>query len=704
MITTAVIGRVLGQYVLDWLHERKVRKKLQKDPITIKEIKVAASDRSKIYIRQDCQDNDPAAGEAPVQLRPIFAELDYLLGPPLHARCIMILADSGMGKTALLSKYYAYHWSSAKRSARFDLLVVPLNRPDADEVIGRVPAEKRNQTVLFLDALDEDPFANMDCQKRLEYIAGLAEIFYCVLITCRTQFFSNEAAITIPALIPVIAGPVSLGETPPISFKKIYMSPFSNIQMRHYLWKRFLLRFHPIIFRSALRTAKRFADLISRPMLLTYIQDLVNEKRELQYTFEVYQTIVEEWLKREITIKNLAKDATKLLDFSYKMAGELFAKGLDRLPENVLKEMADSFIVELKYHNRLHLKEIQQRSLLNRDDRGNWKFAHRSIMEYLLVRECFNLGVQPFWVLAGKPWTNEMKVFASEMSCSKQFERFTGINIKGIDLDFMVTPFTGAKLNCSFTVRDIVYHMHWIRPGKFDMGSPAEEKGRSNDEKQHEVILTNSFWLSETAVTRALWIAVMGTNPRTSVNLQMKRVSMEIKRLSMKKKPTKFNESQLPVECVSWDDCQEFIRKINQMKPGLDLRLPTEAEWEYACRAGTKTKYYWGDEFDKIKNYAWWKGNSEGCTHPVGKMKANPWGLYDMIGNVWEWCQDYYGKNYQENPKQNPTGPAGGSDRVLRGGCYWNDSTANLRSAYRNKSSPAYGGDNFGFRFLRSVP
>jgi len=664
-ITTAVVGRVLGQFVLDWLKERKIRKKLQKDPYTINEIKVAAADHSRVYIYQDCQNNDPSGDTASVQRRSVFAELDHLLGPPLQARIIMILADSGMGKTALLSKYYAYHWSSTKRSAKFNLVVVPLNRQDADRIIGLVPMEKRNQTVLFLDSLDEDPLANIDCQRRLQDIAVLANQFHCVLVTSRTQFFSNEAAITISAPIPVIAGPVGLGETPPVSFKKIYLSPFSNIQMRQYLRKRFLLRFHPITFFHARTTAKQFADLISRPMLLTYIQDLVNEKRELRYIFEVYQIIVEQWLKREVTVKHLAKNSTELLGFSHKMAGELFANGLDRLSEHELKNMALSFTVVLDY------MEIQQRSLLNRDDKGNWKFAHRSIMEYLLVRECFNFDMQPFWVSAVRPWTDQMKLFAREMSHSKKFEKFNGINIKGINPDFMATPFTGLELEGSFTCFNVEYNLRWIPPGKFDMGSPAEEQQRQTDEKLHEVILTKGFWLADTTVTQALWTKVTRRNP----------ASYQVK--------------DLPVENVSWDDCQEFIRLLNEIIPGLEVRLPSEAEWEYACRAGTRTPFLFGENItpDQV-NY---NGN---CPYAKGRkgeyrkryvsvkeLPCNEWGLFQMHGNVWEWCQDWYGE-YATGSVTDPQGPSSGMERVLRGGS-WSCHASHCRSAMRWHSGGA---------------
>lgn len=211
-----------------------------------------------------------------------------------------------------------------------------------------------------------------------------------------------------------------------------------------------------------------------------------------------------------------------------------------------------------------------------------------------------------------------------------------------------------------------------IPAGKFTMGSPASEDGRSSDETQHEVTLTRPFELMVTPVTQALWQAVMGNNP------------------------SHFKGPDLPVETVSWEDVQGFIRKLNQMLGIKSLRLPTEAEWEYACRAGTTGARY-GD-LDKV---AWYSGNSSSNTHPVGKKAPNAWGLHDMLGNVWEWCQDWYG-TYPSGPVKDPTGPASGSARVRRGGG-WRLGAGFVRAAYRNGSDPGYRDNFLGFRLARSL-
>ncbi|MCB1777332.1 MAG: formylglycine-generating enzyme family protein [Candidatus Competibacteraceae bacterium] len=222
--------------------------------------------------------------------------------------------------------------------------------------------------------------------------------------------------------------------------------------------------------------------------------------------------------------------------------------------------------------------------------------------------------------------------------------------------------------------------MRWIWPGRFLMGSPENEHGREDDEFQHEVILTRGFWLAETACTQSLWQAVMGKNP------------------------SEFKGEQRPVEEVSWDDVQDFIKRLNDAVPGLTARLPTEAEWEYACRAGTITPFSFGEDITPEQvNYDGkypYHGNKKGLdrseTVEVASLPANPWGLYEMHGNVWEWCQDWYG-GYPQGSIIDPTGSETGEGRVLRGGSWFHNGRY-VRSAYRNLFDPGYRDGFYGFR------
>ena len=230
--------------------------------------------------------------------------------------------------------------------------------------------------------------------------------------------------------------------------------------------------------------------------------------------------------------------------------------------------------------------------------------------------------------------------------------------------------------------------MIYVAPGSFMMGSPSTEEERSGDETQHHVTLTKGYWLGETEVTQAQWESVMGSNP------------------------SYFKGASRPVEKVSWEDCQKFIAKVNRearRQFGGDARLPTEAEWEYACRAGTQTAYSWGNSLNGDKancdgNYPYGttiKGTYKQETVNVCSYSPNAWGFYDMHGNVWEWCQDWYG-GYPSGAETDPTGSASGDVRVLRGGS-WNDDAGSCRSALRFRLRPGYRLINYGFRLACSA-
>lgn len=259
-------------------------------------------------------------------------------------------------------------------------------------------------------------------------------------------------------------------------------------------------------------------------------------------------------------------------------------------------------------------------------------------------------------------------------------------------------------------VGDVVQVMRWIPPGSFTMGSPESEAGRWKDEgPQHHVELTEGFWLADTPCIQALWTEVMGENP------------------------SHFQSPTRPVEQVSWEDCQEFCKRLEERLPGLTPRLPTEAEWEFACRAGTMTATWLGDleilgenNAPLLDEISWYSGNSGVAfdlddgenssgwpekqyphelagTREVKTRKLNPWGLYDMLGNVWEWCEDArdHSPGYAGGDRVDPVGTHGWH-RVLRGGS-WDSLAQGVRAAYRARDDSGYRGPDFGFR-LSSGP
>jgi formylglycine-generating enzyme required for sulfatase activity len=259
----------------------------------------------------------------------------------------------------------------------------------------------------------------------------------------------------------------------------------------------------------------------------------------------------------------------------------------------------------------------------------------------------------------------------------------------------------------AFTLDKVTQRLRWIPPGPFMMGSPDGEPGRLNNEgPQHKVYITHGFWMADTPCTQALWEAVMHSNP------------------------SRFQSPRRPVEQVSWNDVQTFLQRINAEIPGLDLVLPTEAQWEHTCRARTDTALYTGpieilgqNNAPALDPIAWYGGNSgEGYeldefsdssswsemqypnpksgTREVGKKQPNPWGLHDMIGNVWEWCADGM-RTYTEDTQIDPVGPMGtGAARVVRGGS-WDLSARRCRSASRDLNLPGLRVSVIGFRCAR---
>jgi formylglycine-generating enzyme required for sulfatase activity len=222
--------------------------------------------------------------------------------------------------------------------------------------------------------------------------------------------------------------------------------------------------------------------------------------------------------------------------------------------------------------------------------------------------------------------------------------------------------------------------------GTFTMGSPEALGLRGVDEVEHEVTISKEFYLGLTEVTQSQYAKIMGVNP------------------SNFKGEKEGDRADYPVENVSWDAAVEFCKRLSELPEekaaGRVYRLPTEAEWEYACRAGSKTAYFFGDDPKSIGNYAWFEGNNNDRTRPVSKKKPNDWGLYDMYGNVWEWCSDWYG-DYPKGPVTDPAGLNEGTLRVLRGGS-WKDTEVIARTARRGRIAPLHADNYLGFRVALS--
>jgi len=222
----------------------------------------------------------------------------------------------------------------------------------------------------------------------------------------------------------------------------------------------------------------------------------------------------------------------------------------------------------------------------------------------------------------------------------------------------------------------------FISQGSFEMGAPVIEQGSYSRERPvHTVTFNYDFQIMTTEVTHGMWLKVMGSNP------------------------SHFTGIDHPVEKVSWYDCQDFVDAMNYLDPSFTYRLPSESEWEYCCRAGSTERYYWGEDLGEtvINGYAWWSGNSGSTTHSVAEKLPNAWGLYDMSGNVWEWCEDWYHSNYNGAPADGTAWVVPqGSGRVSRGGSR-SCCAMFCRSAFRDSDNPGGRYSDLGLRLVRTV-
>jgi formylglycine-generating enzyme required for sulfatase activity len=279
----------------------------------------------------------------------------------------------------------------------------------------------------------------------------------------------------------------------------------------------------------------------------------------------------------------------------------------------------------------------------------------RPVLEISVPKGSMDHPIKAFWKSGRKP----------------DWVRAFGRDDYGLWCEFQVPRHDGKGV--------VTQRMRWIKPGKFMMGSPEHEEVRwDNESPAHLVTLTQGYWMADTQVTQELWMAVgRGGNP------------------------SRFKGENNPVERVSWIDCQAWIEKLCEHHESHQLGLPTEAQWEYACRAGSTSAYCFGDDPKELPKYGWFGKNSPDSTHPVKQLKPNDWGLYDMHGNVDEWCSDRDGK-YTSSAQSDPTGPTEGSARVRRGGS-WDDPARDMRSACRVWFSTFLKYDDLGFRLLSSA-
>lgn len=355
------------------------------------------------YIEPMCQDIDPAGAEEPrlvfgVRQR-LFNALDEVLSHPTEFRYIFLLADSGMGKSSALINYYARNLRRLR--SRLQIELVPLGIPNADDLIAAIP--ERHNKILFLDAFDEDTLAIVDHAERLRNLINATKGFQRVLITCRTQFFGKEEEIPIRTGILKV-GARGAGESAEYFFHKMYISPFGESEIQRYLRKRYPV-WHSKLRRRASRMVARVPNLAVRPMLLAHVDDLVSQNREAQSSVELYEEMTEAWLSRE---EGFIQNKADLRRFSESLAVDIFLNRSQRGAERVAKSEIERFAKD--WEIPIESWALTGRSLLNRDTEGNYKFAHRSIMEFFFLKALSQGDRRCIEV----PWTDQMREFFLE--------------------------------------------------------------------------------------------------------------------------------------------------------------------------------------------------------------------------------------------------------------------------------------------------
>ncbi len=663
------------------------------------------------YVVPNCQHHNPADHDEDERSRsyvkaPIDATLQAFLGAETLLRDgrnqLFILADAGMGKTTLLLMLKMWHLFSFWPKG-YDCLLLKLGDDSLEHIAKH---ENKANTVLLLDALDEDPKAHGRIDERLKELLEASRNYRQVLITCRTQFFP---AIGLDPLGD--AGRVTLGGN---RCPMLFLSLFDNDQVDEYLRKRFPNPWHA---RFSHRTDPRrikaheilgsMQSLRFRPLLLAHVDELLKAKDRLTNAYEIFQALVGVWLIREI-----GKMEQQKLDPIPKAqelwgACRLLAVYLQMLSK---RELTEAEMGELMRHLPAvaHLEKLDfgGRSLLNRNSKREYRFSHYSIQEFLVVHALKEGALQrdlahcPKTVLGGKlKLTAQMLSFLVAGSSVAVLEKSSAfldwqdlfpaklLNWMGKG-ELKPDDFLGLGWRSELTVGGLGPEMVIVPAGTFWMGSKKGEKdARENEMPRHSVTIAKPFAVGRYPVTFDEYDRFCESTGRNKPNDQG------------------WGRENRPVINVFWEDAQAYCAWLAE-QTGQPYRLPTEAEWEYAARAGTETAYWWGDDIGVNRancdgSGSQWSGKQ---TSPVGSFPANPFGLHDTSGNVWEWVQDNWRDTYQGAPKDGRAWESGDSDyRVFRGGS-WNDRSGDVRCAIRSWDPPYDRLDDLGFRLVLGSP
>ncbi len=716
-------------------------------------------DIARNYVEPDCQDRNPADDPAEDDLlskTPVMDTVDKFFRKKSIREGdnqMFFLSDAGMGKTSLLTMVKLMHLTAFLPKDN-ECVLKKLGEKTVEE-LGAV--EGKRKTILLLDSLDEDPCAYGRVEKRLLEILDASRDFFKVIVTCRTQFFPNVEDNLLNRL-----GKVSLGGYYcSVKYLSLFDDEKVRAYLQKRYPKKYWL-FPNKMAAEAETIIQKMGRLRCRPMLLAYIGDLMEpsamETGDTEYG--VYDALVKSWLdrerikKKEISPDNLLKACTILA--TYMLSNNMRAIPVDRLDRLIEKIATVRPVKNIEIKGRSLINRNSQGDYqFSHRSIQEFLVAKQLLEKTVAMEPRSKVPVTDFMlkmmsIQKKKPEYIEWLDFKSVKLSGQDLRglQLPGADLSGSDLsgadlsgaDFAKSNLSGGNLSgCDLSGADISgtkveacqfentklagakckgvcfqygilkadlsgcdfegacvenglgMKFVFIPPGSFLMGSPEGEPGRYGDETQHEVTLTRGFFMQTTPVTRKQWRTfATETNCKDDFEYNWKCKAMA--------EPEFAQEEDHPVCCVSWNEVRAFIEWLNRKEGVESYDLPTEAQWEYACRAGTQTAWFFGNEEKDLERYAWFEKNSGDCTRPVGKLGANPWGLHDMHGNVWEWCKDWRG-DYSSDPATDPQGPETGSRRVVRGGS-WYDSPRHCRAAYRSYDHPGYRLAHLGFRLV----
>ncbi len=701
-IITAITSGILLALVIGlgkWLYKRIQSSGAAKD-LAPYFSKKDVQQKLSLFIESKWQNNSPTREEEPLFTHKFVSKstlIPHFITTAFNENKVsdkfyLVLADSGMGKTTFMINLYVRYHSVFNFHKKYKIKLIPFGyQGNVIKKIKEIKKEEIPNTILLLDAFDEytkilppaEPDGLSDDErfrKVLDEVIETVQDFREVVITSRTQYFPGEEDQPYELKIPTFDNKGFH------TLAKFYLSPFDDKEIRCYLNKKYGISgfLNSSKKQKAQRIVHNSPKLMVRPMLLSYIDYLVDGDQHYANTYDIYEALINKWIeregdKREHQHVNREKLKQNLHKYSRLVAVKIYEQRKEKKPLQLCKADATDVDVELKDY------QMTGQSLLTRDADNNWKFAHKSILEFFLAKEALENGA-----------------FAKKL------------DFKGMDM-----------------ARQFWIEHHWkhypdfvyVTGGAFLMGSPDKEVGRADNETQHSVIISDFYFCKYAVTVTEFKRFIDESNYQTDADKANSSRIFNGKesqdkaginwRHGVSGNERQENEYNHPVLHVSWNDAIAYCEWLTK-KNGKTFRLPTEAEWEYACRAGTTTPFNTGenittDQANFVGNYPYgnnkkgvWRKN----TIAVDSLKPNKWGLYNMHGNVWEWCDDVYSGTYYDECKakglvENPGGPAPekGSYRVLRGGG-WGSTAGSCRSAYRGYCTPGDRDLSVGFRLV----